>query len=335
MATRRAWTLAIVLIAFGHAAPAFAQVESSAKGLIDHHMHPRRQALPEATLAECRSRGIEPCPAPAGFDETGLIATMDSAGVVMAVVLSRAFAATLRAPDDTSRVDDAAIAAQVRATNEWVARAVAAHPGRMIGFLGIDPLHDSAIPEIRYWGRRGDLAGVKMQLSAAGLDFSDSTHVAKLRDVFRAAHEEGLALLVHLRAFEEFGAGEATVFIERVLPAAPGTPVQIAHLAGWGSGYDSATAEALGVFVERIVNDDPRTRAIQFDLSAGVQRNTTTEQGAHLAAAMRRAGIERFLFASDFPGFTPAEMWRLVRETIPLTAEEFERLRSNRAFYLR
>ncbi len=302
--------------------------------LVDHHMHPRYRSLPEEVVAACKARGDEVCAASAGFDESGLIGQMDADGVAKAVLVSSAHLAGLHPPDQPTPSADEVTAA-VRARNERAARAAGAFPDRLVGFLSVDPLHSSAIPEILHWGSRGGLAGVKMQLSAAGFDFGNAGHIAKLRQVFETAHQQNFALLVHLRPDDAFGAEEVRIFVDQILPAAPGTPVQIAHLGGWGSGYDEGTRAALETFADFIAAGDPRMRMVQFDMSAAVQLNTTKEQGALLAESLRRAGLERFLFASDYPGFTPALMWAVIRSKVPLTDEEFLQLRRNRAHYLR
>jgi hypothetical protein len=77
-----------------------------------------------------------------------------------------------------------------------------------------------------------------------------------------------MAITVHLHAnidhHRPYGAEEAHIFLEQVLPAAPAVTVQIAHLAG-GGGYDGGTDEALSVFVEAVERKDSRMKYVYFD----------------------------------------------------------------------
>jgi uncharacterized protein len=66
-------------------------------------------------------------------------------------------------------------------------------------------------------------------------------HVAKLREVFRAANGAGMAIVVHMRSSvtleRPHGAAQARAFLDEVLPSAPDVTVQLAHMAGAGSSH--------------------------------------------------------------------------------------------------
>src|SRR5207302_4022153 len=103
------------------------------------------------------------------------------------------------------------------------------------------------------------------------VDVHNAQHVEQLRRVFHAANQHRMAIVVHLRAsFSKglpYGANEARVFLNEILPAAPDVPVQIAHLAG-GGGYDDRAAEdALAVFADAMSSHDPRTKHLYLDVS--------------------------------------------------------------------
>ena len=66
----------------------------------------------------------------------------------------------------------------------------------------------------------------------------------KLRQIFHAANEHRLPIVVHLWVPDQnYGRAHSVAFLEQILPAAPAVIVQIAHFAGGGSGYvDEAIA---------------------------------------------------------------------------------------------
>src|SRR5947199_3376715 len=62
-----------------------------------------------------------------------------------------------------------------------------------------------------------------------------------------------------------WGRGEALIFLNELLPAAPDVVVQVAHLASAGSAEDEGAQQALDVFVDAVARNDPRTSNLYFD----------------------------------------------------------------------
>ena len=263
-------------------------------------------------------------------DADALVKLLDEAGIERAVVLSCAY--IYESPSGPKLAD---AAARLRAENDWTAREVARHPTRLVGFCAVNPLTDTALPEIERCASNLRLKGLKLHFGNSGVDLSDSAHVARVRQVFAAANRLKLPIVVHL-ATRNYAAGRsnAEVFLQAILPQAPDVVVQIAHLAGSGPGWDD---EALEVFAKAIEAKDPRTRNLYFDVAtvADLQRSDRLEL---LAKQIRQIGPERILFGSDgvFGGRkTPNEEWGTFRGMVPLTDAEFAVIRDNVAPYLR
>ena len=132
-----------------------------------------------------------------------------------------------------------------------------------------------------------------------------------------------------------YGAKEARIFLEKLLPEAPDVTVQIAHLAG-GGGYDEpAIDEALAVFVDAIKRKDPRTKNVYFDAS-GIAIPGLWESHADLIVKrIRQIGINRILYGSDAATQDnlpkdALERWR----RLPLTKDEFRAVEQNVAPFL-
>jgi hypothetical protein len=87
-----------------------------------------------------------------------------------------------------------------------------------------------------------------------------------------------------------YGADEARVFLDQLLPAAPDVPVQIAHLAGAG-GYDADIDSALGVFTDAIASHDARMKNVWFDVAAVVRPEMTADELKQIAGAHPPAGV--------------------------------------------
>lgn len=127
------------------AAPVMAQAYTPVH--TDHHVHVHSPAILEILPAYCRSPGrIGACDAafvePLTADD--LLADMDNAGVQTAWMMSTAYLAEspIMVPalaDAPSRVHDA---------NAFTVATAAAHPGRLVAFISVNPLTPDAVAEI-------------------------------------------------------------------------------------------------------------------------------------------------------------------------------------------
>ena len=126
----------------------------------------------------------------------------------------------------------------------------------------------------------------------------------------------------------DFGSVEARIVIESVLPHAGKSIVQVAHAGGGYPFRLDHHADILNLFAEYIAADDPRTRRVLFDLSYVPAPEEGPDTVAALSEAMRRIGVERFLFGSDYNVLSPAaQVAALTR--LQLTEDEMRILRVN------
>jgi predicted TIM-barrel fold metal-dependent hydrolase len=296
---------------------------AQAANLVDHHQH---LISPEA---------LSVFSAPRAITAADLIAQMDAAGVDRAVVLSAAYG--FSNPFKNPVPDEYA---SVRAENDWVSQQVARYPRRLTGFCAVNPLRDYALREIDRCARDPNLrSGLKLHFGNSDVNLDIEEHVERTHAVFAAANAHRMAIVVHARANIDhnrpYGAKQARVFLERLLPAAPDITVQIAHLAG-GGGYDPVVDEALGVYAEAIERGDTRIRHLYFDASGIPIAGLWEQSAALMTKRMRQIGTGRILFGCDspIPGNSPREFLERWHK-LPLTDQEFQRIESNIAPYLR
>jgi predicted TIM-barrel fold metal-dependent hydrolase len=230
----------------------------------------------------------------------------------------------------------------VKAENDWTARQVAGFPDRLRAFCAVDPLKDYALSEIARCARDAYLHyGLKLHFGNSDVDMDNSEHVLRLRQIFQAADQYGMAIAVHLRPsvtrHRRYGAKEAKIFLNEVVSSAPDVSIQIAHLAGSGGYDDPSVDEALSVFVDAISKGDPRMAHVYFDISGVAGLGHWEEKKAVIAARIRQVGVSRILWGSDGAfggGMTPEQAIRAYRE-LPLSHEEFETIDRNIAPYMR
>ena len=293
--------------------------------LVDHHQH---LFSPEIVA---RSPGL------ASLSARDLVALLDSAGIERALVLSTAY--QLGNPNKPVIADEYA---RVRSENDWTSRQVGLFPGRLRGFCGFNPLKEYAIAEVeRCAGDPRMRFGIKLHFGNSDVDLTDPTQVEQLVKVFKAAANRNMAVAVHMRPSvtrnRPYGAAQARIFLNELIGAAPGTVIQIAHLAGAGGYDDPSIDEALSVFVEAVERDDPRMAHLYFDVSGVAGVGDWRSKASLVARRIRQLGVQRVLYGSDGAvggGMTPAQGGKAFRE-LPLTEREFREIESNVAPYMR
>lgn len=293
----------------------------------DFHMHLRSQAAFDAEAATCASLEKNACKLNTEHqvrDANDAIAALDEVGARKGVVLSMAY--MYGSPFLASQHYD--VARMTRAENEWVAQQVGAHPDRLVGFFGVDPLTSSAPDEVRYWLRDGRLPGLKIHFANSEVSLRDPDQVKKIAAVVGLMGEKGRPINFHFSTGGDFGAQDTEIFIRDIMTHAGNSWVQMSHASGFG-GTEKTLFRCLEVFAAHMQDNDPATRHVIFDLASVVLPPTTSEEAADLVALMRKIGLSRFVVGSDYDGHTPKETDELDRQKLPLSQQEWRSIVHN------
>lgn len=316
------------------AGPARAQEAPAPRA--DHHAHLASMASAEL-LSEIRVAigDADSLPEPDPWTTDELLSRLDSAGIEKAAVLSVAYFFAM--PE--AEVEDPR--ARLEAENDWIAEQVRARPDRLVGFCSVNPLTEWAPAEVRRCGAKPEMTGLKLHFANSDVDLREPADVERVRAVFAAAAELGLPIVVHMRTRRpDYGRRDAEIFVRELLPAAEGTAVQVAHMAGWG-GYDPATDGALAAIAEALEAGELKGSGLWFELSGvvrparggaaadsaggeGPEPGPTAEGPAwwpgeryeRLARRIRQVGPERVLFGSDWAAFSPNAYADALREDL-------------------
>lgn len=206
----------------------------------------------------------------------------------------------------------------------------------------MNPLKEYAIAEIARCAKNLNLRrGLKLHFGNSDVDLENADHVQKLRKVFREASVQHMAITVHMHAsltqHRAYGAKQAQIFLDRLLPMATSTYVQIAHFAGLGGFDDPGTDEALSVFIRTIRNHDRRMKRVYFDITNVAGFGDWESKKDLIAKRTREIGVARVLFGSDANfggGVTPSKAWADFR-SLPLSEAEFRAIETNVTPYVR
>jgi predicted TIM-barrel fold metal-dependent hydrolase len=266
-------------------------------------------------------------------DGAAFLKMLDEAGIRRGVVLSMAYSFA----DERKKIPDPD--GHVREENDWTSRQMVLSRGRLVGFCGVNPLRDAALDEIDRCLRLPRMIGVKLHFANSGVSMRNRQHVARLQRIFAAANARHAPIVVHLhaRTGSPYGAEDAQLFLEKLLPYAPNVAVQVAHLAGSGN-FPPDAEQAMKVFEAAFRRHDPRTRNLYFDQSAVATASTSVEDGKRIAEAIREVGINRVFFGSDMVvsyNPPPGPFWTIFKAKVPLSASEFRAMAVNVPPYMR
>lgn len=315
--------IAILCCAF--AVLPFTSPHGQSQPLVDYHQHLFSPAVTKL------SPGLEPITA------SDLVGLLDSAGIRRALVLSLAY--QFGNPNRPAIENEYA---QVKAENDWTSQQVARFPDRLRGFCGVNPIKDYAIEELARCGKDPQLRfGLKLHFGNSDVDLDNPQHVEQLRRVFRAANERRMAIIVHMRSSvtrrRPYGADQARIFLNEILPVVPDVPIQIAHLAGAGGYDDPLVDQALAVFADAITKQDRRMAHVYFDASGVAGLGQWVDKASLIAERIQQLGVGRVLYGSDGAGggnLAPREAWAAFRQ-LPLSDDEFRAIENNVAPYMR
>ena len=291
----------------------------------DHHQH-----LFSQSRVDFQPSGLKTITAQ---DVVGL---MDKAGIRRAVLLSTAYGygrPGSEPPDEYARV---------KAENDWNAAQAALFPKRLIAFCSFNPLKEYALDELARCAKSPHLRhGIKLHFGSSDVQTESPEHFEKLKRVFQAANSRRMAIVVHMRASisknRPYGPEQARAFLE-LLSSAPDIPVQVAHLASSGPGYNDPPGHTvIKVLADAVAKNDSRTRKLWFDVASNAHPTNSAEVSELLVNLIRQIGVRRILYGSDAAtgnNLRPRESWEAFLQ-LKLSEKEIKTIAKNVAPYLR
>jgi predicted TIM-barrel fold metal-dependent hydrolase len=191
-----------------------------------------------------------------------------------------------------------------REKNEFVAAAMKKHPGVLSGACAVNPIRDWAIDEIKNCHKDG-LRVLKLHTVASGMDLTKPEDQSTLRLIMAELKKHKMTLLVHGSFMNAY---EAKCLLKTLMEY-PDVRVIIGH--GLGKDYDKL-----------LDFNHPR---FLVDVSGICIWTKTPAERRDYVAVMKKVGLEKYVFGSDWPVFHPAEIMSAVRK-LPLTTTEADQI---------
>lgn len=274
---------------------------------IDVHTHVISQALAD---------GLTGGGVPASTAED-LIARLDEASVKKAVVLSLGY---WDLPDDSNMAPE----------NDFTASIVAEAPDRLIGFCGINPRYETALSEIDRCLARPEMVGIKLNIvGGSGLDWENPEHAAAISAVLDRAQDHDAPVLMHVAAAPLDD--DSLLSALTVIGSHPDVRLVVAHCGG-DADYEIEQYLIPAAATPPLINLDN----LFTDVSSCLKfyRDAPRAQRELIVWRLRKWGIDRVLFGSDYLSIAPVETPREALDTLaqyPFTTREIRTILNNDA----
>jgi uncharacterized protein len=241
------------------------------------------------------------------FDAERFVLAMEAARLKRAVVLSQSYARTSN-QKCWGKKNCAYDSKWVREKNQWTIDQAKKFPEQLIPFCGIEIAPEANLAdEIKFCSEAG-AKGLKIHMQAARKSLMDAKVKSKFIEVVQQAGKLNLIILIHAGTQVP---QEAEVLFE-IAKANSDTKFILAHMLN--RNYEMlATHSAPNVYT---------------DVSAILARVRGKE--TEIVELLRKFGIDRVLFGSDWPVYHPTEMLAVIK-SYPFTKEELEKIISKNA----
>lgn len=227
----------------------------------------------------------------------------------------------------------------VRGLHDHLARETASLEGKAVGFCSVPLLLPWALNELRRCREELGILGVKLHLPVSGVDLRRPEHLSLVASIARDAAVQGAPLLIHLAPpVGHLTAGEVRDFFQEVVLPNPELEVILAHLGGNG-GYRASARRVVAELIRLKEEEDPgHPLRVRLELSGVILTGVTLgvpplsiRDARDLVADLRRVGLERVLFGSDYPVFSGSEVENALRTAVPFHPWEVDLILRNRS----
>ncbi|OSZ70868.1 metal-dependent hydrolase [Sphingomonas sp. IBVSS1] len=199
--------------------------------------------------------------------------------------------------------------AAVQAKNNALLQAVAANPQRYFAIASVHPADgDAAVAELDRLAAKG-VRFIKLHPNSQEFDVADPA-VARI-----TAQCGKLGMTVLFDSYDPFDPGQIGKFLKLTM-SQPGTRFILAHM-----GY----VRFRETMVWSLLKERGAARNVWFDLSAIAPLYADTPMAPELAATMRKIGMDRMIFGTDWPAYDVGGAVRAAR-MLPLAPAEQRQL---------
>lgn len=320
---RAAWLALFVM-------SSIACAQKQGQPVFDHHVH----VLSPRLVTDWRSLGMEFSRPEKAYTDASLILSQNEVGGAFLISMAHLYATEeFRSICTTRELERRLVAAE----NDHLAVSVARHPSKFVGFFSVNIFREYAFDELKRCQTNPNLTGLKLHLPACSFDLTNEAHWKRLAEILSWAARENVPVLLHLTAGEDVDLKKASWFWASVIEPHPSLELYLAHLGSVGGFNDSSDNILMGYHLRTAENPAFSKMRIYFDLSGAIIgvnpeiARTTDERCKRLSELMLKIGVDRFLFASDYPVFSVSQTRSDLQQRLVLPADDLAEMLFNRS----
>jgi uncharacterized protein len=274
--------------------------------VIDCHIHPMSQKLHDLISPFASKQGSELV----RFDGPAIIEHLDNIGAQRAYALSTAYLWGGRRPQETASpfVVKPGEYDNVQAENNFVAEQAVEFPGRIIPFMGINPIKPYALDELERCSGELKMRGLKLHFWNSGVNLREESHLKRIHPVFEYVASQDIPVMLHFYngRVADFGPSDGQLLVDNVLADCPSLRICFAHFIGAGN-YADVVGDTVDAFIQASAGHQSLNRDRWFlDLSAIFDRQArghfagvTDLQLKRLGHQIKTWGLNNVLWGSD------------------------------------
>ncbi|MES2769822.1 MAG: TatD family hydrolase [Bdellovibrionota bacterium] len=196
---------------------------------------------------------------------------------------------------------------EAQTENTYIAVETKKNPKRLVGACSINPKTSWAAQELKRCKNSG-LKVLKLHLVASGIDLKNKKDIESLQNILKLAEEEKFTVLVHGNYPFETRDTEIAIFIKTINDF---------------SKVKFIIAHAMGKDFEHLIKiNNPN---VLFEISAIVVQRIKSDRKQEFVNTIRKIGIDKFLFGSDWPVIHPSETIYALKQ-FPFSEEELKKI---------
>jgi predicted TIM-barrel fold metal-dependent hydrolase len=294
--------------------------------MIDHHVHFFSPALAD----DIRQQGYALTVPDSMITDIDFILKINRADKLVLISGGYAYSQSLQKTKKKDRQK------AVQTENDLLAAYVRQHPKQLIGFFGLNPLENFALKEMKRCHEDLQLRGLKLHFHGSRINLRSPKHRKKVKKIFEYAAEQRIPVLLHFKNdLKDFGPGDARIFISEILDELPPLTLIFAHMGGDG-GFTRETKAVLTTFADYFETEKTKHQ-LYFELSGVVVYRDMDYPGKlpyeELTQLIRRIGLEKILFGSDYPVMPSTMYQQLLKQYLPFKEKEWNYIFHNSPFF--
>lgn len=217
----------------------------------------------------------------------------------------------------------------VEEENDFLFKSYGKYPDRIFPFIGIDPLEDFSLNEVKRCRKMFRYFGIKLHFHSSKIDLLNPDTLDQLKPIFEYARMESIPLLIHFKNHQQdFGKEHIASFFENLMNSHEALTIIFAHTGG-----DGLINEKTKAIVKEIIQQNKRYQQnVFFEISTAIWYSYMEKyeiEDSEKTKLLKEIGLEHILYGTDYPARDFIYFGKQLKQRLDFTDEEYNRIQTN------